>query len=233
MNGSRILVLLCSLLLGSAVLAQDTLSVKGDDRYREDQFYLGFSYNLITKIPRGVNIKGLSGGIHFGYLRDMPLNDRRNIAVALGLGMSLDQYGQTLFIGEDTDENTIFTTLTGEVDYSKNRLNMATLEIPFEFRWRTSTSTIYKFWRVYGGVRMGYTYWYRSYFRQPNNEVAQTDIAEFQNLNVAATLSVGYGTFNFFVHYTLSPFFKDAVTLNTQEEVLFQPLKLGIIFYIL
>ena len=214
-------------------MAQDSLEVKNDHKYREDQFYLGITYNLITKNPRGVNIRGLSGGINFGYLRDMPINKRRNMAIALGAGVAFDQYGQTLFIGEDENEQTIFRTLTADIDYEKNRLNMAALEIPLEFRWRTSTATDYQFWRVYGGVRMTYTYWYRSYFRQPNNEVAQTDIPEFQNLSFAATLSVGYGTFNFFVHYTLSPLFNDAITKNTAEEISFQPLKLGIIFYIL
>ena len=163
----------------------------------------------------------------------MPINERRNLALALGVGLSIDQYGQTLFIGEDSNEESIFQILTSEINYRKNRLNMATLEVPLEFRWRTSTETDYRFWRVYGGLRMGYTYWYRSLFQQPDNEVAQTDIAEFQNLSFAATLSIGYGTFNFFVHYALTPFFKDSVIRDTQETIGFQPIKLGIIFYIL
>ncbi len=228
----RIIVFLL-LLVGTSLLAQDSLMVKGDAKYREDQFYLGFTYNLIYKVPRGVNIKGLSGGINFGYLRDMPLNKRRNIAVGLGVGVSLDQYGQTLFIGEDTNEETIFRTLTSDINYSKNRLNTATLEVPIEFRWRTSTATEYKFWRVYGGIRMGYVYWYRSYFRQPDNEVAQSDIPELQNLTFSATLSVGYGTFNFFMNYMFTPLFENAITQDTQEAIGFQPIKLGIIFYIL
>lgn len=227
------LILLILFLIGSGVLAQDSLSVKGDAKYREDQFYLGFTYNVINKVPRGVNVKGLSGGIHFGYLRDMPLNKRRNIAIALGAGLALDQFGQTLFIGEDANEETIYRILNSDVNYKKNRLNTATLEVPIEFRWRTSTATNYKFWRVYGGLRMGYTYWYRSYFRQPDNEVAQTDIPEFQNLNLAATLSAGYGTFNFYINYSLTPFFEGAITEDTKERIRFQPIKLGIIFYIL
>jgi len=227
-----ITVLLVITALGS-LFAQDSLAVKGDSKYREDQFYLGLTYNLISKVPRGVNIKGLSGGVHFGFLRDMPVNEQRNLALALGLGLSFDQYGQTLFIGEDENEESIFRILTSDVNYDKNRLNMATLEIPLEFRWRTSTATDYKFWRIYSGLRMGYTYWYRSLFKQPKNEVAQTDISEFQNLSFAATLSVGYGTFNFFMHYALTPFFKNSYTQDTGEAIGFQPLKLGIIFYIL
>ena len=87
-----------------------------DTKYREDQFYAGVTYNLITKTPSGFNFKGVSGGIHFGFLRDMPINEQRNIAVAIGLGLSFYQYGQNLFIGEDTTKKTIFSILDDSVD---------------------------------------------------------------------------------------------------------------------
>jgi len=80
---------------------------------------------------------------------------------------------------------------------------------------------------------MNYTYWYRSFFSQPNNEVSQTDIPEFQPLRFATTLSVGYSTFNFYLAYTITPFFENAVLEETSEIVEFAPLKIGLLFYIL
>ncbi|MCB0456531.1 MAG: PorT family protein [Flavobacteriaceae bacterium] len=204
-----------------------------DTKYREDQFYAGISYNLITKTPNGFKLKGVSGGFHFGYLRDMPLNEQRNIAIALGLGFSFDQYGQNLFIGEDISEKSIFSILDTQVDYTTNKLSVASIEVPFEFRWRTSTSSIYKFWRVYAGVKPGYMYWYRSQFKQPNNSVSQTKIPEFQKISLGATLAFGYGTFNFYVNYSVLPFFKDATVQDSNESIAFHPLKMGLIFYIL
>ncbi|MBW2938586.1 PorT family protein [Aureisphaera sp. CAU 1614] len=204
-----------------------------DTKYREDQFYAGVTYNLITKTPSGFNFKGVSGGIHFGFLRDMPINEQRNIAVAIGLGLSFDQYGQNLFIGEDTSENTIFSILDDSVDYTSNIFRTASIELPFEIRWRTSTPTVYKFWRVYAGVKPGYVYWYRSQFKQTNNTVSQTKIPEFQKLSLGATLAFGYGTFNFYANYSILPFFKDATLEDTNETISFNPLKIGIIFYIL
>ena len=82
-----------------------------DLKYREDQFYLGITYNLLSNVPSSLNIRGLSGGIHFGYLRDMPINERRNIAIAIGAGAAFDVYGNTLFVGEKPNEETIFTIL--------------------------------------------------------------------------------------------------------------------------
>ncbi|MBX2826959.1 MAG: PorT family protein [Flavobacteriaceae bacterium] len=204
-----------------------------DEKYREDQLYVGVTYNLLTSVPSGVNLEGVSGGIEFGYLRDMPLNERRNVAIALGLGLNFDQLGQTLFIGEDESDTTIFRVLDNTVDYNSNRFSTAAIELPFEFRWRSSTATEYRFWRIYTGLRVGYAYWYRARFKQNGNQVSQTDIPEFERVRLSAHLSFGYGTFNFYTSYSINPYFKDAQTVNTGENIDFRTLKLGIIFYIL
>lgn len=209
----------------------DTL---GDLKYREDQFYLGITYNLLSSVPASLNITGLSGGIHFGFLRDMPINERRNIAIALGAGLSFDAYGNTLFIGETPQDETIFTILTNDdYEFNFNRFSTAVIEAPIEFRWRSSTPTKYGFWRVYAGFRVGYAYWYQAKFKQEGNQVSQTDIPEFNQTRLAATLSFGYNKVNFFAYYSINPFFDGALTTNTQEAVDFRTIKLGIIFYIL
>ncbi len=203
-----------------------------DLKYREDQFYFGITYNLIPNSPPGMSSRGLSGGLQIGFLRDMPINERRNIAVAVGLGLTYDQFGQNLFIGEDTEGNTIFNVLDSDVDYTQNRFGMAMVEIPLEFRWRTSTPTEYRFWRIYAGARIGYAYWHKATFKQPGNNVNQTKISEFDPVRVSATLSFGYNTFNFFAAYSLSPFFKDAYTIEG-DRIDLRSLKVGLMFYIL
>jgi hypothetical protein len=213
-------------------LAQDTIPIPSDPVYREDQFYIGITYNVITDVPSDVTTRGLSGGLHFGFLRDMPLNERRNVAIAIGAGMSIDRYGQTLFIGEDANNQSIFRVLDGDVDYNSNHFSAYTIEAPMEFRWRTSTADSYKFWRIYTGFRIGYTYYYKATFKQTNNNVNQTDIAEFEPLRMGASLSFGYNTFNFYVYYSINPFFKDATTEGNQN-VDFKTVKVGLMFYIL
>lgn len=215
------------------VESQDNLQSSAvDSLYREDQFYLGLNYNLLVNTPPGVRSRGLSGGIQGGFLRDMPINKRRNIAIAVGLGLAYDQFGQNLFIGEDLDGKTIFRVLDDKVDFTQNRFGMATIELPVEFRWRTSTPTEYRFWRVYAGGRIGYAYWYKATFKQPGNDVNQTDIPEFQPIRLSATLGFGYNTFNFFASYNFNPFFKDSFTTDG-EKVNFNAIKFGLIFYML
>lgn len=226
--------LFCFLLFAGKLLAQDSIPKPAiDSLYREDQFYIGINYNVITSVPNGVSTNGLSGGIQFGYLRDMPINRRRNVAIAVGAGFSFDQYGQNLFIGEDSSENSIFTVLNDtDFSYDRNRFSTAVIELPVEFRWRTSTPESYRFWRIYGGFRLGYAYYYKATLIQPDNNVNQTDIPEFDPVRLRATLSFGNSKINFFGSYSINPFFKDAATSN-DESIEFRSIKLGLIFYIL
>lgn len=208
-------------------------SLELDDKYREDQFYFSATYNLIAKAPRGVSVKGVSGGLQFGFIRDMPINEQRNVSIGVGAGLSFDRYGSNLFIGEAEDGSTIFRVLSDDdLNFESNRLSTSTIEAPIQIRWRTSTAATYNFWRVYAGVRIGYTYYYRAVFRQSGNSVNQTDIPEFDPLRMGATLNFGYGTFNMHAYYDITSLFKDAQTVDGLD-VEFRTLKVGIIFFIL
>ncbi len=226
------LIFFLLLLSGPVMLAQDTIPEPYDQKYREDQFYIGLTYNVITDVPDDVATTGLSGGLHFGFLRDMPVNERRNVAVAIGAGMSIDRFGQTLFIGESSSNETIFAPLDSETDYNSNYFTTYTAEAPLEIRWRTSTPESYKFWRVYAGFRLGYTFYHRATLKQTGNTVNQSDISEFEKLRMGASFSFGYNTFNFYAYYSINPFFKDAVTTEGQS-VDFRTVKVGLMFYIL
>ena len=150
-----------------------------DTLYREDQFYVGFTFNLLLNRPRGINSTGFSGGLHIGFIRDMPINKKRNFSMGLGLGYSINTYGQNLFIGEEENtEVTIFSSLKN-IDFETNRFVTHLIEAPLEIRWRTSTPGNHKFWRVYTGVKIGYLYYFGSNYKQlPNIQIQQTKIDE-------------------------------------------------------
>lgn len=213
--------------------AQDKVPfLSNDSLYREDQFYIDFTYNFIASVPNGVKVRGFSGGVHGGYLRDMPINIKRSVAVAVGLGLGYDQYGQNLFIGEKPTGESIYTVLDENYNFDRNRLSMSMVEIPVEFRWRSSTPQTYKFWRVYAGLRAGYVYYYKSTFKQPGNTVYQTKLPEFDPLRLSATLCFGYNTFNFYGSYSINPYFKNATT-TSGEKLDFRSIQVGLIFYLL
>ncbi|TDN95221.1 outer membrane protein with beta-barrel domain [Salegentibacter sp. 24] len=202
-----------------------------DSLYREDQFYIGFTFNLISKKPEFISQSGFSGGIHLGFTRDFPLNERRNIALGAGLGWSWNSYSQNLFIGEDESGETIFRSLTNDLDYSTNRFSTQLIEVPIEFRWRTSTAETYKFWRIYAGLKFGYIYNFRSNFVQPENQVIQTDVPELDPFRYGATFTFGYNTFNFHIYYSLNSLFPEA-KING-EIIDISVFRVGLMFYIL
>jgi len=210
----------------------DSVAKPVDSLYREDQFYVGLTFHLLKDLPESVSQSGFSGGLHLGFIRDFPINKRRNIAIGAGLGWSWNSYGQELFIGEDENNNTIFRNLKDPlVDYDTNRFATQLLELPLEFRWRTSTPENYKFWRIYTGFKLGYIYYFKSNFRQGDNQVIQTDVPELDRLRLGTTFTFGYNTFNFHVYYSLNPFFKNAQLNNSPVEI--TTFKLGLMFYIL
>ncbi|HEA28839.1 MAG TPA: PorT family protein [Leeuwenhoekiella sp.] len=203
-----------------------------DPYYREDQFYLAITFNLLVNKPEGISQNGFSGGLHLGFIRDMPFNERRNWSIGLGAGLSMNTYNENLFIGERENEATIFEVIPPNSNYNKNWLTTYQIEVPLQLRWRTSTASTFNFWRIYTGLQLGYVYAYKANFEQPGNQVVQTDIPELERYKLGANFSFGYGSFNFYFYYSLTPFFKDAIT-ETDRSIELNTFKLGLIFYIL
>jgi hypothetical protein len=229
----RYAVYLLFLFFYSLTLAQELIPQSEDDLcYREDQFYIGVSYNVFAFTPSGMNPEGISAGFQFGFLRDFPINKRRNLAIAIGAGFSYDQFGQNLFINENEQGTTSFEILASNQDFLRNRLSLSVVEAPIEFRWRSSTPSNYKFWRVYAGFRLGYTVWNQSSLKRFDETVKIQNITELEKLRMGASLSLGYNKFNLFAYYSINPFFNEDAFTNDGQKVNFHGIKMGLIFYI-
>jgi hypothetical protein len=165
-----------------------------------------------------------------GFIKDIPINERRNVGFGIGVGYALNSYYTNLYV--EQEGNTInYTALTGEVDYKRSKFETHLVEVPLEFRWRNSNAIDYKFWRVYTGVKLGYAFSSRSKF------VSDAEKTGFQNddikkLQYGLMLNLGYNTWNIHVYYALSKLLDNDVTLDSGP-IEIRPLRIGIIFYIL
>lgn len=203
-----------------------------DQKYREDQFYVGLTYNFITNLPKGAHQSGFSGGVQLGFIRDFPLNKNRNIALGTGLGWSVDSYRTNLMISRDYQGASLFQVLRrSDFDYNVNRFSTYMIEMPLQFRWRTSRPRKQKFWRVYAGFQLGYMYYFQSKFKQPGNKITQTKVDGLKRFRYGATFTFGYNTFNFTVYYSLNPFFDNKTTDGQTVDL--TTFKVGLMFYIL
>lgn len=200
-----------------------------DNRYREDQFYIGFTFNLLLDRPTDIKQSGFSGGFHIGFMRDMPINEQRKMAIAAGLGWSANSYGQNLVVDSRGSETEFYPIDGG---YDTNRLTIYQIEAPIQFRWRNSTPTLYKFWRVYTGLKLGYIHHSKAKFVGDDFELREVNLPEINKIRYGITLSFGYNTYNFHLYYSLNDLI-DGKMLNSNENVGLSELKIGFMFYIL
>lgn len=222
-------------LMVSCLYAQDRLSWlkenQPDSLYREDQFYFGFSFNFLSDLPSAVDQSGFSGGLKFGFIRDMPVNKRRNLSIGLGLGLNLNTFGQTLQINREENTDT-FEPIDPDVDYDSNRFTTNFIEVPLELRWRSSDIEKLSFWRVYFGINFGYMLTSKSVFNSPETNYSFRSIDGINDFKTSIKLTFGYGAVNFFADYSLIPIF-DSQIASTGEAVSIRPIKVGLIFFLL
>ncbi len=201
-----------------------------DSLYREDQFYIGANYNFLFNKPSGVTQRNLSYGLQIGFIRDIPLNKNRNLGLGIGLGYSLDTY-YTNLLASETDQGIVYSILEGS-SFKRNKLENHLVQMPLEFRWRTSTPTDFKFWRIYTGVVVGYVFASRSKFVSNTEKVGFSN-SDSRNFQYGLTFNFGYGTWNIHLYYALDTLLKDGVVTDAGEPIKMKPLQLGLVFYIL
>lgn len=221
----KILFLLFFNLFVFTVVSQvDSTAV--DPRYLEDQLYFSTTYNAFSKTPEGFVQDGFAYGFSLGFIKDIPFNKRRNVGIALGLGYSYNTFIQNVVASDaligDASTFNFDDTFT---------LKLSSIEMPFELRWRTSTLEKYKFWRIYTGITFSYIL--NSVAVSEATEVAvdvenAIDVEKFQ---YALTIAAGYGSWNLYMNYALSPFFDKDTVLSNGEKLEMSTFRMGLIFY--
>ena len=208
------------LLIASFALAQ----TPADLLYREDQIYASVGYPLLIDVPEALTQNKLSHTFSLGFVRDMPINRARNLAFGLGFGLNYNVVHTNLQFTENMEA---YTYLSSNVTNQWNNLD---LEIPLEFRWRSSVPLNYQFWRAYAGL-VGY-YTLSANQRTRTALIDSITSLSVQKFRLALRLNVGNNTWNLtythpidsFFDYDKSPHYK----LFSQLKIA----KLGLVFYI-
>lgn len=214
--------------VGETVL-DTTFFSKVDSLYREDQFYVGVTYNVLTNLPTGIGQNGFSSGFSAGFLRDMPINKNRTYAIALGAGLSYANYQQNLVVSENLG---VFQyQVFDQSSLSKSKLEQLFIEIPIEFRWRNSTPTSYKFWRIYSGFKLQYLLYDKSRYESSGLNTTVVNNKDLNKFQFGPYIAVGFNTWNFQAFYGVNTLFRNATVNN--EAVQMKTLNIGLMFYIL
>ena len=212
-------------------IKKDSIPFKIDSLYREDQFYISLTYNRVLEAPLDFDQQKFSAGISTGFVRDMPINKRRNLAFATGLGFTYNNYFQNLTI-QKTDAGRIYA-IADYKDFDRNKFSHFLIDVPLELRWRTSTPMTYKFWRFYTGLKVSYLLFDTSVLRNTTGKIKINNNPDFNDFQYGVYLGTGFNTWNFYGYYGLNTLFKNGIQTTSSENINMRTLNFGIIFYIL
>ena len=201
-----------------------------DNKYLEDQFYLGLYYSTLTSSPENYNQNKFSSTLNFGFIRDFPFNNQRNFGIGAGVGMSFSSSNSNLKLS-DLNSSVSGEIVNGE-DFTKNKWNTTKIEFPFEVRWRTSTPTSYKFWRVYFGVKTSYLLKSKYKYESLNSNYTLENLP-FRKTQSGITVNAGNNTWNLGLYMGLNPIFNKEFGQNNPNLKDLKEFKLGLVFYIL
>ncbi len=218
-------------LVSPGVFSQSDTQENKPDKYLEDQFYVGLTYNFLLNKPDGVNQRNLSYGLQGGVIKDVPVNTRRNIAFGIGLGYAVNSY-YTNLLATETGDSFQYSIPGSDVSFKRNKIETHLVEMPIEFRWRNSTATTFKFWRIYTGIKLGYIVGSRSKYVSDSEKLSFYN-TDTENFRYGLTFNFGYNTFNIHAYYALNDLFEKGAITSDGVPVSFAPLRIGIIFYIL
>lgn len=188
-----------------------------DSLFREDQFYISVSYNLVQNRPSGFKQFGFSQGFTAGFLRDFPISKDRKWAIAPGVGYSYNNIKQ--FVNSDD----IFGD--GSTENIRTTIASHSVEFPFEVRWRNATPTNHKFWRLYAGFKATYVLDATIKVESSSGTEKNSVLDDINRWQYGAYLSLGYNTWNPYVYYGLNPIFNEGSKMSN--------FNIGFMFYIL
>ena len=221
---SLFFLIVCFLSLGQVFSQESPLS--DSSFFREDQFYLGASFMILHSADSEFQPQGLSRHFQSGFIRDLPLSTSGKFASGIGLGMSFERHTTNLERHIDDPSPSYFISPESETSLFFTK---STLELPLTLRWRNATANDFAFWRIYGGISLQWNYFNK--MRQQNLVIKNTN--GLQKFGTVAHLSFGYNTWNFYFAYQLSSFF-DSEAINSESVAQdLNPIKIGLIFYIL
>jgi len=210
--------------------SDNTADASNLTKYLEDQFYIGLGYNVLLNRPDDVVQRNLSYNLQFGFIKDLPLNSRRNFGVGLGLGYAVNSYYSNI-VATNVD-NVLAYEVMSESDFNRSKFETHAVEVPFELRWRTSTAEEYKFWRIYAGFKLGYVFSGRSRVVSDSDKDGFSN-SDIENLQYGLMLNFGYNTWNIHAYYGLNPILKGGTSLQSGNSIDLKVLRIGVIFYIL
>ncbi|SFV32319.1 outer membrane beta-barrel protein [Thermoflavifilum thermophilum] len=185
--------------------------------YSRDFLLLQLGHDVWSGLPTGISTRGWNRDFNIALLYDFPFQ-QSHFSFALGLGVSTSNVffkNYTLNIADSVSSQLNFTS---DSKYSKYKIATTYLEIPLEFRFRQVAQNANKGFKVALGAKLGlntdaHAKGKRVVAGFPEVEKFKTR-RFFNPYRVAATARIGWGNFNLYGSYSLTPLFRQNTGLD-------------------
>ncbi len=183
--------------------------------YLEDQLFFNLSYVALRQMPPGLVQQGFSHSVSYGFIRDIPVNLRRNFGFGVGVGYERTTLYQNLRVWVSEADGQVRFRVMDPQSYLNNAFVIKKLVFPLEIRYRNSTPEKLRFFRLYAGVMPAYTLGAESHFE---NDQLSVVYRKLKNLparwNWGTYLYIGYGELNGYIYYGLNDLFSPQVLID-------------------
>ena len=196
-------------------------------KYREDQIYFSVYYNSLGSELDNFKENKFSSSFNIGFIRDIPISKSGKFALGLGVGYGTNSFNNNMKLS--SNDQSLYELLSNRDAPTKNTFNFSEIQFPLEIRWRNSSTSNYKFWRIYAGLK------YSKVIQSAFKHVSSQENYKLTNLPInldqlGLTLNIGYNTWNIGLYKSLRPFFNKNIQSLPQG---LEQFKVGLIFYIL
>jgi len=222
---SILFVITCTMIVHAQTETDDIFGLLANTEKQkmrtEDYFISEVFSDIWQQTPQGLKTATLNRGYNANILMDYPLG-KSNFAFAIGLGLSFHNMYSNSILNREMDtignytQNSVFTEIPESFSYKNNKLTLMYLDIPLEFRFRTKNLTDnFKFAL---GFKAGYNI--KNYTKYHGDKLDGTlahdggaasikfkeyNIPNIENLRYGITARIGYGRYNLFAYYALTP----------------------------
>ena len=202
-------------------------SQEDSQKYREDQIYFSVYYNSLGSELDNFKENKFSSSFNIGFIRDIPISKSGKFALGLGVGYGTNSFNNNMKLS--SIDQSLYELLSNRDAPTKNTFNFSEIQFPLEIRWRNSSPSNYKFWRIYAGLK--YSKVIKSTFRHDSSmEKYKSSNLPINLDQLGFTLNIGYNTWNIGLYKSLRPFFNKNIQSLPQG---LEQFKVGLIFYIL
>lgn len=176
---------------------------------RADRLVFDFNHTGWLGVPAALKAKPTSGGVNFYLMFDNPIG-RSRFSFGWGLGLSSHNiHGKVKMIyhTDSISNKVVYNELVERIEpYTKNRIGLKVIEMPFELRIRSRTN--YQF-KAMVGFRVGYVVQsFRKIFDE-DGKYKIYDVFGINKLRYGLSLRLGIEQIHVCVFYSLSEYFEN------------------------